>query len=165
MLEQDIYISEENIYVTFVEISTTPINITVAESESLNFQVTDIGINGASGISGYSGAAGGGSSGISGPATSTDNAIARWDGTGGDALKDSSVLIDDNDGVYAKEFVTVNDGSVTRVDGYISQIAIVSGRTINITRVNGYISSITDGTRTWTYTRDGNNNIISWTVT
>jgi hypothetical protein len=150
-----------------------PIDVVVVQNEDLGFEVLNYGIDGASGLSGYSGAIGfsgysgatGGGGGISGPATSTDNAIARWDGTNGDALKDSSVLIDDNDGVYAKEFVTVNNGSVTRVSGYISQVVIVDGRTINITRVNGYISSITDGTRTWTYIRDINNNIISWTVT
>lgn len=36
---------------------------------------------------------------IDGPASSTDNAIARWDGTRGDALQDSGVTIDDHDTV------------------------------------------------------------------
>ena len=35
------------------------------------------------------------------PASSTDNAIARWDGTTGLALQDSSVTIDDNDLIQA----------------------------------------------------------------
>jgi len=146
-----------------------PIDVAVIQNEDLGFEVLNYGIDGASGysgaigISGYSGATGAGA--ISGPVTSTNNAIARWDGTEGDALKDSSVLVDDNGGVYAKEFISVNDGSVTRVGGYISQVIIVGGRTIDITRINGYISSITDGTRTWTYIRDINNNIVSWTVT
>jgi len=34
---------------------------------------------------------------VVGPVTSTDEAIVRWDGTGGDVLQDSSVLIDDSD--------------------------------------------------------------------
>ena len=33
---------------------------------------------------------------VSGPGSSTDNALARWDGTGGDTLQDSTVLVSDN---------------------------------------------------------------------
>lgn len=40
-------------------------------------------------------ASGGGGSGISGPGSSTDNAIPRWDGTGGATLQNSSVIISD----------------------------------------------------------------------
>lgn len=38
----------------------------------------------------------GASSDVSGPASSTDNAITRWDGTGGDTLQNSSGTLDDN---------------------------------------------------------------------
>lgn len=41
------------------------------------------------------GAAGGGGD-VLGPATSTDNALARWDGVSGETLQDSSVLVSDN---------------------------------------------------------------------
>jgi len=41
----------------------------------------------------YQDAAGGD---VSGPVSSTDNALARWDGTGGDTLQDSSVIVTDN---------------------------------------------------------------------
>lgn len=34
--------------------------------------------------------------GIAGPVSSTDNALVRWDGTGGNALQDSGVLLTDN---------------------------------------------------------------------
>lgn len=34
---------------------------------------------------------------INGPASSTDNAVVRWDGTGGDTVQDSGVIIDDSD--------------------------------------------------------------------
>lgn len=37
---------------------------------------------------------GGGGGGIVGPVSSTDNAVARWSGTGGDTLANSSVTID-----------------------------------------------------------------------
>lgn len=40
-----------------------------------------------------------GGSSITGPGSSNDNAIARWDGTGGNALQDSSVYIDDSGNV------------------------------------------------------------------
>lgn len=33
--------------------------------------------------------------GVSGPGSSTDNALARWDGTGGDTLQDSTVIVTD----------------------------------------------------------------------
>jgi len=34
---------------------------------------------------------------VTGPGSSTDNAIVRWDGTGGDTLQDSGITIDDSD--------------------------------------------------------------------
>ncbi len=43
------------------------------------------------------GGGGGGDGDVSGPGSSTDNAVARWDGTGGDTLQDSGVIIDDSD--------------------------------------------------------------------
>lgn len=33
---------------------------------------------------------------VSGPGSSTDNALARWNGTGGDTLQDSTVIVSDN---------------------------------------------------------------------
>jgi hypothetical protein len=33
---------------------------------------------------------------VTGPGSSTDNALSRWDGTGGDTLQDSTVLVSDN---------------------------------------------------------------------
>jgi len=33
---------------------------------------------------------------VSGPGSSTDNALARWNGTGGDTLQDSTVIVTDN---------------------------------------------------------------------
>jgi hypothetical protein len=63
------------------------------------------------------------------------------------------------------DFVRTRSGTITRSGGYISTIALTGGRTLTIFRTSGYISSATDGTRTWTYTRDINNNIISWSVT
>lgn len=51
---------------------------------------------------------GGGSGDITGPVSSTDNAIARWDGTGGDTLQDSGITIDDSDNVEGVESILFN---------------------------------------------------------
>ncbi len=39
--------------------------------------------------------------------SSTDNAVARWDGTGGDTLQDSGVLVDDSDNITATATLTL----------------------------------------------------------
>lgn len=44
---------------------------------------------------------GGGSGDVTGPGSSTDNAVMRWDGTGGDAAQDSAVTIADTTGNIA----------------------------------------------------------------
>lgn len=56
-------------------------------------------------------------------------------------------------------------GTITRVSNLISSVLLSSGRNIVISRSGNYISSITDGVRTWTFTRNGSNQITSWTVT
>jgi hypothetical protein len=66
---------------------------------------------------------GGGGSGISGPGSSTDNAIARWDGTGGDTLEDSEVLVTDSGSIvdprtitFRNEFDNFNGGASATVN-------------------------------------------------
>lgn len=49
--------------------------------------------NGAAALPTFQDAAAGG---VTGPVSSTDNALARWNGTGGDTLQDSTVVISDN---------------------------------------------------------------------
>ncbi len=44
---------------------------------------------------------------ITAPASSTDNAIPRWDGTDGSALQDSGVIIDDSDNITGINDLTV----------------------------------------------------------
>ena len=68
--------------------------------------------------------------------------------------------------IIGTDFIKTRSGTITRnISGEIEQVAYSGGRTLSITRTGGYISSITDGVRTWTYTRNGNNDIVSWTVT
>lgn len=52
-----------------------------------------------------------GSGDVSGPASSTDNAIARWDGTGGDTLQDSALAIDDSGNLTGVTSITVGSAS------------------------------------------------------
>lgn len=57
--------------------------------------------------------ASGGSGDVSGPVSSTDNAIARWDGTGGDTLQDSGVTITDNNTLTLPDSATYSPLNVT----------------------------------------------------
>lgn len=52
--------------------------------------------------------------------------------------------------------------TVTRTGGYISSLALSNGRTLTVNRTSGLISSITDGTTTWTATRDVNGYVTTW---
>jgi len=70
-----------------------------------------------------------GSGDVSGPVSSTDNAIARWDGTGGDTLQDSGITIDDSDNMVG---VTLDDFDNTiHADGIHTRVINNSGVTIN----------------------------------
>lgn len=42
---------------------------------------------------------------VTGPASSTDNAIVRWDGTGGNLVQDSSITIDDSGNLATSGFI------------------------------------------------------------
>lgn len=53
---------------------------------------------------------------VTGPASSTDNAIVRWDGTGGNLVQDSSVVIDDSDNITGVTSITASTGNFTTVD-------------------------------------------------
>lgn len=67
--------------------------------------------------------------------------------------------------VYAKEFVNVNSGTITRdEDGEIETVAITDGRTLTISRnEDGTIDTVSDGVRLWTFTyTDGL--LTSWSV-
>jgi len=50
---------------------------------------------------GSSSSGGAGSGDVNGPVSSTDNAIARWDGTTGQDIQNSAAFVDDNGNVYA----------------------------------------------------------------
>lgn len=84
----------------------------------------------------------------------SDNSYLKLDGTNGPLSGD----------VVGTDFVPTRSVSITRTDGKITSISYTGGRTITITYTGNLISSYTDGTRTWTITRDGNNLVTSITV-
>lgn len=55
----------------------------------------------------------GSNGGVSGPISSTDNAIARWNGISGNAIQDSSVTIDDNNRLVLPDSATYPPLNVT----------------------------------------------------
>jgi hypothetical protein len=76
--------------------------------------------------------------------------------------------------VYAGSLIAISSGTITRnASGYLSSVSLSRNAmqaTISVTRdVNNYISTIAEyvvgiGTETWTYNRDANENLLSWTV-
>ena len=49
---------------------------------------------------------------VGGPGVSTDNAVARWDGTGGNLLQNSGVIIDDSDNVTVPGVLSISLGTL-----------------------------------------------------
>lgn len=71
---------------------------------------------------------GSGSGDVSGPASSTDNAIARFNGATGKIIQNSGITIDDSDGISG---ATINAASNTFVDIPTSAAASVTGSDTN----------------------------------
>lgn len=68
---------------------------------------------------------GGSTGGVSGPASSSDNAIVRWNGTAGDTIQNSGVIIDDSDNVTATATITVANTGLHILDTNDSHDLIV----------------------------------------
>lgn len=96
---------------------------------------------------------------VQGPATSTDNAITRYDGATGKLVQNSSAFVDDNGGIIAGNFVRVADTSNTtngnirynsnemqgRVNGTWRELAIipqVTSQTANTSTTSGTLAVI-----------------------
>lgn len=63
---------------------------------------------------------------VSGPGSSTDEAIVRWDGTGGDTIQNSSVLIDDSDNMSGVVDLTMSGALIGRDYTELTPSAIAS---------------------------------------
>lgn len=76
---------------------------------------------------------------------------------------DTKELFIANGSAWIRQIYTPS-GTINRTGGLVSSISLSGGKTITVNRSGTYISSITDGLNTWTYTRDANNLITSWTT-
>jgi hypothetical protein len=78
-------------------LSTGNKTITVASGGTITFASgSNLTVEAGATVTGISGS---GSGDVTGPASSTDNAVARFDGTGGKTLQNSSVIISDTGGI------------------------------------------------------------------
>lgn len=108
---------------------------------------------------------------VTGPASSTDNAIARFDGAGGSTLQNSAVLIDDTDNVTGMASLTLTNTGLHLLDTDASHDLILkpgsnltADRTLTITTGdadrtltlsgNATISGTNTGDQTITLTGD-----------
>jgi hypothetical protein len=85
-----------------------------------------------------------------GPVSSTDNAIARWDGTSGNLIQDSSVTIDDSNNLTGVVNLTatgnlVVDTNTLYVDATGNRVGIGCTPTTNALEVAGKIESTSGG--------------------
>lgn len=74
-----------------------------------------------------------GSGSVSGPVSSTDNAIVRWDGTGGSTLQDSGILVDDSNNMV---LVSSDGGALGSATKMWSDLFLASGALINFNNGN-----------------------------
>lgn len=92
--------------------------------------------------------------------------IGNTSGTNtGDQDLSAYAKLDDNTQVITNnDSIVTTGGTINRdVNGDVSSIEY-DNRTVTITRSSGLITSYTDGTNTWTITRDVNDIITGWTV-
>lgn len=66
--------------------------------------------------------------------------------------------------VVTTDITQVLPGTVNRTSNIITSVAKTGGRTMTPTRTSGLISSITNGLNTWTFTRNSDGFITSWSV-
>lgn len=95
----------------------------------------------------------GGGGGVSGPVSSTDNAVARWNGTAGDAIQNSAVIIDDTDNVTGMTTLTLPNAGLHLLDTDASHDLIVSPGS-DLTADRTLTLTTGDANRTLTLTGD-----------
>lgn len=78
-----------------------------------------------------------GSGDVAGPSSSTDNAIARYDGTTGKIIQSSGVILDDDDAITANEFIGPLRGAVQFTARNESGVSISKGEAVYISGVSG----------------------------
>lgn len=88
---------------------------------------------------------------VVGPVSSTDNALARWDGTGGGTLQNSSVTLDDSGGINMNG-ARLDDPKLRDVAFDVNALGSISGATtINLENGNMVTATIA-GATTFSFT-------------
>ena len=85
---------------------------------------------------------------VTGPGSSTDNAIARYDGVTGQLLQDSSVLIDDSDNITGVNDLTVdNDTTLSNLTAttvpYLDASKVMTSSAVTPTEL-GFLAGVVD---------------------
>lgn len=83
---------------------------------------------------------------VDGPGSSTDNAVARFDGAGGKTLQDSGVTVDDNNNLYSNSYRTTSQTIAfsTTITPNINSGAIMTCTVTNTMNIN-FISNAQAG--------------------
>ncbi len=98
---------------------------------------------------------------ITGPATSTDNAVVRWDGTSGSVVQDSGVIIDDSDNISGITTLTATNIAAHNLTGKLTSGSVeIEGSNFDID--GGDISAGTvSGGLTWSAAQDLNDQALT----
>ena len=92
---------------------------------------------------------------VTGPASSTDNAIARWNGAGGNVLQNSAVTIDDSNNLRTAGDINTSGGDICIEGGQcLSQMGSGTGTVTSVTAGDGM-------TQTGTATINPTLNVVS----
>lgn len=95
----------------------------------------------------------GGAGDVSGPASSTDNAVARFDGTGGKTLQNSGVIVDDSNNVTGMTTLTLPNTGLHLLDTNASHdLILVPGSDLSADR--NFTITTGDAARTLTMSAD-----------
>jgi hypothetical protein len=138
--------------------STAPIkltagtNLTSPEAGAIEFDGTNLYFTDSTPTRQTIAVLGSGSTNVTSAGSSTDNAIARWDGASGDVIQDSSVIIDDTDNVTGIVDMTTT-GYVNLADGAFNDpiIRFTSDPDTGIARASSNSMALIagGGTRMW----------------
>jgi hypothetical protein len=90
---------------------------------------------------------------VVGPVSVTDNAVVRWDGTGGDTIKNSGVIIDNSDNVTGMATLTLPNAGLHLLDTNASHdLIVVPGSDLSSDRTLTIVTG--DSNRSLTLTGD-----------
>lgn len=117
-------------YQRFIDLPDAPDNYAGASSMAVTVKIDESGLEFTSA---------GGSGGVSGPATTTDNALVRWDGTGGTQIQNGSIVQSDTGDVTGMTTLTLPNTGLHLLDTDASHDLIIkpasnvtADRTLNL---------------------------------